>query len=82
MITLTVESWLQKAVAGGERSIDLTLARVRQVASAMQLTTFACPVVHVAGTNGKGTCVHGLAECLSAGRLSSWGFYLAPFVVD
>lgn len=37
--------------------MDLSLERVDSVAASMGLKTWLCPIIHVAGTNGKGTCV-------------------------
>jgi dihydrofolate synthase/folylpolyglutamate synthase len=49
------------------RSIDLGLERVRRVAEALGLdATLPCPVVTVAGTNGKGSSVALLESILSA----------------
>jgi dihydrofolate synthase/folylpolyglutamate synthase len=48
------------------RSIDLGLERVREVARALQLLHPSCPVVTIAGTNGKGSTATALAALLGA----------------
>lgn len=50
------------------REIDLGLSRVIHVAKKLGLTTFPCPVITVAGTNGKGSVVKSLESIyLAAG---------------
>lgn len=52
----TLADWLAHAERLHAKNIDLGLDRVRRVAERMALT-FDCPVITVAGTNGKGsTC--------------------------
>ena len=41
----------------------------------------ACPVIHVAGTNGKGSVCHILASILSAAGLRT-GLYTSPHLID
>jgi dihydrofolate synthase / folylpolyglutamate synthase len=48
------------------RVIDLSLERVREVARVLQLLHPACPVVTIAGTNGKGSTAIALAALLGA----------------
>ena len=45
---------------GNPCKIDLTLDRIRAVASALDLLNPACPVITIGGTNGKGSTVHAL----------------------
>ncbi len=60
-------------------AIDLTLARVQRVAERLQLR-FDCPVITVAGTNGKGsTCAMLEAILLQAGYRT--GVYTSPHLV-
>ncbi len=52
----TLAEWLAYCEQLHPKSIDMGLERVRRVAERMQLR-FSCPVITVAGTNGKGsTC--------------------------
>jgi dihydrofolate synthase/folylpolyglutamate synthase len=53
----TLADWLAWQETLHPRSIDLGLERVRAVADRLGLTAPAWPVVTVAGTNGKGSCV-------------------------
>jgi dihydrofolate synthase/folylpolyglutamate synthase len=53
----TLSDWLHWQEQLHPKSIDLGLARVREVWRRMHADDFACPVITVAGTNGKGSCV-------------------------
>ena len=71
----TLEDWLRHCEQLHPRNIDMGLDRVREVASRMDLR-FDCPVVTVAGTNGKGsTCAMLEAVVLQAGYRT--GVYLS-----
>lgn len=54
-----LNKWLQKISALHPKSIDLGLERVRTVAHRLGITK-CCPLITVAGTNGKGSVVAGL----------------------
>jgi len=60
--------------------IDLTLERVAVVAARMGLTEFPCPVVTVAGTNGKGSSVACLESIFLAGGYRV-GAFTSPHLV-
>jgi dihydrofolate synthase/folylpolyglutamate synthase len=62
----TLQAWLDWQERLHPRSIELGLERVRAVADRLQLRRFACPVVTVGGTNGKGSCVALLESVLAA----------------
>jgi dihydrofolate synthase/folylpolyglutamate synthase len=64
----TLFDWLAHCEQLHPVTIDLGLERVRLVAERMQIR-FDCPVITVAGTNGKGsTCVMLESILLQAGR--------------
>ena len=63
----TLEDWLAHAERLHPKNIELGLDRVRAVAQRLGLA-FDCPVITVAGTNGKGsTCAMLEAIALQAG---------------
>ena len=75
----TLDGWLAHAEQLHHRVIDLGLQRVQAVRAAMRLD-FACPVITVAGTNGKGsTCAMLEAILLAAGYRV--GVYTSPHLV-
>ncbi len=76
----TLGEWLAHCERLHPTSIDMTLARTLAVRDALGLR-FGCPVVTVAGTNGKGsTCAMLESIALAAG----WrvGLYIKPHLVD
>jgi dihydrofolate synthase / folylpolyglutamate synthase len=75
----TLQDWLAHCERLHPKAIALGLDRVRTVAERMQLE-FACPVITVAGTNGKGsTCAMLEAIALQAGWKT--GVYTSPHLV-
>ncbi len=77
---LTLEDWLAHCERLHPKNIDMGLDRVREVAVRMGLR-FDCPVITVAGTNGKGsTCAMLEAVALQAGFRP--GVYTSPHLVD
>ncbi|HTH12505.1 MAG TPA: bifunctional tetrahydrofolate synthase/dihydrofolate synthase [Acidovorax sp.] len=77
--THTLEGWLSHCEQLHPRNIDMGLDRVREVARRMALR-FDCPVITVAGTNGKGsTCAMLEAVALQAGYRT--GVYTSPHLV-
>jgi dihydrofolate synthase/folylpolyglutamate synthase len=75
----TLNEWLSHAEQLHAKSIDMGLDRVKSVATLMGLQ-FACPVITVAGTNGKGsTCAMLEAILLQAGYRV--GVYTSPHLV-
>src|SRR5437016_14648460 len=55
---LSLEQWLTRIEqAHPPFTIELGLDRISQVADRLNLRKFFCPVITVAGTNGKGSCV-------------------------
>ena len=72
--------WLAHAERLHPKTIDMGLARVKTVADRMGLK-FDCPIITVAGTNGKGsTCAMLEAILLEAGYRT--GLYTSPHLVD
>lgn len=75
----TLQDWLAHCERLHPKAIALGLDRVRAVADRMQLA-FTCPVVTVAGTNGKGsTCAMLEAIALQAGWKT--GLFTSPHLV-
>lgn len=80
MASRPVDAWLRHQESLYPRSVDLGLARVRQVLDRLQVTAPAGRVITVAGTNGKGstvTLIHDLL--LAAGGRP--GLYMSPHLV-
>jgi len=77
--SLTLQDWLSHCERLHPVTIDLGLERVRTMAERMDIR-FACPVITVAGTNGKGsTCAMLEAILLEAGYHT--GVYTSPHLV-
>ena len=75
-----LQEWLAHCERLHPKTIALGLERVAAVAQRMDLR-FACPVITVAGTNGKGsTCAMLEAIALQAGYRT--GVYTSPHLVD
>jgi dihydrofolate synthase/folylpolyglutamate synthase len=75
----TLQEWLAHCERLHPKTIDLGLERVQVVLKRMDLR-FECPVITVAGTNGKGsTCAMLEAICLQAGWRT--GVYTSPHLV-
>ena len=76
----TLQDWLAHCERLHPKNIDMGLERVRQVAERMAIR-FDCPVITVAGTNGKGsTCAMLDAILLQAGYRT--GLYTSPHLVN
>lgn len=72
-----LDSWIEFLEQPNNCKIDLTIDRVLRVAKELKLTTFNCPVVNVAGTNGKGSCVASL-EAISRTLDKKVGVFTSP----
>ena len=70
----TKKDWLAYIEQCHATTIDLGLERVNEVAKRLKLLPFTCPVIMVAGTNGKGSCVE-----LSRAILSAAGYRVATY---
>ena len=75
----TLTDWLAHAERLHAKNIELGLERVRAVAQRLGIA-FTCPVITVAGTNGKGsTCAMLESILLQAGYRT--GVYTSPHLV-
>ena len=72
--TTPLQDWLAYLETCHRKSIDLGLDRITQVAKRLDVLTFACPVITVAGTNGKGSNV-----ALTAAILTAAGYRVATY---
>lgn len=76
---ITLDDWLAHCERLHPKTIDMGLARVRAVAERMGLQ-FSCPIITVAGTNGKGSsCAMLEAILMEAGYRT--GVYTSPHLV-
>ena len=76
----SLSDWLAYCETLHPTAIDMGLARVRAVAERMSLA-FACPVITVAGTNGKGSTCAMLASILGQAGYRT-GVFTSPHLVD
>lgn len=75
----TLNDWLRHCEQLHPIGIDMGLSRVAEVARRLQLK-FSCPVITVAGTNGKGsTCA--MLEAVAAEAGYRTGLYTSPHLV-
>lgn len=63
------------------RSIDLELGRIQRVAQTLQIKQPSCPVVTVAGTNGKGSVV-GFLEALYVNAGYNVAAFTSPYLIS
>jgi dihydrofolate synthase/folylpolyglutamate synthase len=75
----SLDSWLAHCERLHLKNIDMGLDRVRTVAERMGLR-FECPVITVAGTNGKGSTCAMLEACLLEAGYRT-GVYTSPHLV-
>ncbi|HVY53594.1 MAG TPA: bifunctional tetrahydrofolate synthase/dihydrofolate synthase [Gammaproteobacteria bacterium] len=74
---LTLPEWLSQIAKLHPQEIVLGLDRIKTVASRLNLKQPACPVIVVAGTNGKGSCVAALESIYLAAGYST-GVFTSP----
>ncbi len=77
----SLSDWLHYLEALHPTSIELGLDRIKRVADAMHVRHFSCPVVTVAGTNGKGSNVAMLQAAAFIGGYRV-GAYTSPHLVN
>ena len=75
----TLDDWLAHCEQLHPKNIDMGLERVRTVAQRMHIT-FTCPVITVAGTNGKGSTCAMLESILQQAGYRT-GVYTSPHLV-
>lgn len=73
----SLAGWLSALESAHPVQIDMGLERVRVVARRLELDRADCPVITVAGTNGKGSCV-ATAERLLLASGKRTGVYTSP----
>ncbi|MEO6698896.1 MAG: bifunctional folylpolyglutamate synthase/dihydrofolate synthase, partial [Paraperlucidibaca sp.] len=75
-----LNDWLAVLEQRHPSAIDLGLERVGVVADRLHLREFSCPVITVAGTNGKGSTV---ATIVAIARAAGWrvASYTSPHLV-
>lgn len=76
----SLSDWLTYIETCHPSSIHLGLERISNVAKRLQVTRFDCPVVTVAGTNGKGSTVALIAAILTAAGYRV-GTYTSPHLI-
>ncbi len=77
----SLADWLDWQQSLNPRSIDLGLQRVAEVLQQLQLSAdFPCPVITLAGTNGKGSTVALVESILSESGLKV-GCYTSPHIL-
>jgi dihydrofolate synthase/folylpolyglutamate synthase len=76
----TLDEWLAFQQALHRVPIELGLERVRRVAQRLGLYQPPCPLITVAGTNGKGSCVAFMESILSAAGYRV-GCYTSPHLL-
>ncbi|WP_218814885.1 bifunctional tetrahydrofolate synthase/dihydrofolate synthase [Rickettsiella endosymbiont of Dermanyssus gallinae] len=77
----TKEDWLNYLETAHPITIDLGLERIKIVAARLEVLDFDCPVITVAGTNGKGSCV-ALTQAVLAAAGYRVGTYTSPHLLD
>lgn len=76
----SLDDWLGWLESFHPKEIDLGLDRVSVVADRLNLLTWDCPVVTVAGTNGKGSCVAAIEAIYTANGYRV-GAYTSPHLI-
>ena len=76
----SLPEWLTYIETLHPKTIAFGLERVRLVADKLQVLAFSCPVITVAGTNGKGSCVAFL-EAIAQAASYRVGAYTSPHLL-
>lgn len=79
-ISMSLPEWLSYIEQCHPSEIDMSLERVRKVGQRAGVLSFSCPVITVAGTNGKGSTVFALGKLLQSAGLTV-GTYSSPHLI-
>ncbi len=71
----TLNEWLEFIFTLHSSGIDLSLQRIESIAQENSLKHFLCPVIMVAGTNGKGSCIRVLESIYSTAGYRVGAYY-------
>ncbi len=74
---VTLPAWLAYLEKLHPKMIDYNLVRVNQVANRLNCTQFPCPVITIAGTNGKGSTAK-VVETIALKAKLTVGLYSSP----
>ena len=77
----TKDQWFSHIQHIHQQRIALGLDRVGLVANRLRVAAFDCPVITVAGTNGKGSCVKTLETIYALAGYRA-GLYTSPHLID
>lgn len=77
---VTLDDWLARIEQLHPEEIELGLDRLRVVAERLSLLDFSCPVITVAGTNGKGSTVQ-LIERIARAAGYATALYTSPHIL-
>lgn len=84
MSSCTIRSkaeWLSYLETCHPKFIDLGLDRIKVVAKQLDVLNFDCPIITIAGTNGKGSCVALIQTILKVAGYRV-GSYTSPHLLD
>ena len=76
----TLDDWFSHIKQIHTQRMDFGLDRVGVIADRLQLREFACPVITVAGTNGKGSCTKTLESIYSEAGFKT-ALYTSPHLM-
>lgn len=79
-MTRTLAQWLDYQLSTHPQAIAMGLERVKQVANRLALTQLPCPVITVAGTNGKGSTV-AFIEAIATASGYKVGAFTSPHFI-
>jgi dihydrofolate synthase/folylpolyglutamate synthase len=80
MKSRTLEEWIAYIATIHALEMDLGLERVRSVAEKLNILHANIPVITIAGTNGKGSCVAGLEAIYRAAGYTV-GAFTSPYLI-
>ncbi len=76
----TLDQWLEYQLSTHPKEIAMGLERLREVAGRMNLLSLPCPLITVAGTNGKGSTIAFIEAIARASGLTI-GVYTSPHLL-